>query len=245
MNQVRIALVLLLLSPGAAFAKAPKAPTWHYLAEESVDVFAAIPGPPDIRSAKNKAEIAAVLERQKTRTAADIARARWEEEPSPADFDPVLGRRFNAVHFPATFALLENAASDAANISESAKKYWGRPRPPLQNLAIHPVVPVPSSASYPSGHAIRGMVWAIILAKLDPAEKAALMARGAQIGDDRIMAGVHFPTDVADGQRLGRFIAAQLLANPRFKRDFRLAKTEFTPAAKYAGGIAFARFALN
>jgi membrane-associated phospholipid phosphatase len=52
------------------------------------------------------------------------------------------------------------------------------------------------------------------------------MARGKQIGDDRFLAGMHYPSDVAGGQILGAEIAKMLLANPAFLAKLDQAKAE-------------------
>jgi len=225
MNPARIAIALLLLAPASLLAKAPP---FHYLDPAAVNIASVLHGPPAGGSPENQADIQAVLDRQKSRTAEDIARARSEETLSPAAFASVFGSRFTPKRLPLTFALLQNAADDGESISAAAKQLWKRPRPPLQDAAIHPVLDVPTSPSYPSGHAMRGVLWSIILAKLAPEMQDRILARGAQIGEDRILGGVHFPSDVAAGQRLGSFVALRLLANPAFQRDFGKAQAEFS-----------------
>jgi membrane-associated phospholipid phosphatase len=224
MNQARIVLALLLIQAIPVFAKAP---AFHYLAPDTIDVQELLPEPPAPRSAQNKADFQAVLAAQASRTAFQVGRARSEVNLSPVAFDTVLGTGFNASNFPLTFALLNNAAADGETISAAAKRLWDRPRPPLQDPAIRPVIPLPASGSYPSGHSMRGALWAEILVKLAPGVRDQLLARGAQIGHDRIVAGVHFPTDVAAGQKLGIAIARRLMASSKFRRDLAKAKAEF------------------
>jgi acid phosphatase (class A) len=224
MKQARFAFALLLIFAMPAFAKAP---AYHYLAPNTFDIETYLSGPPAPRSAQNKADIQEVLALQKARTAFQIGRVRSEVNLSPVAFDTVLGTGFTPTNFPLTFALLNNAAADGEAISMSAKDLWKRPRPPLQDPAIHPVVPVPSTASYPSGHAMRGALWGEILAKMMPNLREQLLARGAQIGHDRIIAGVHFPTDVAAGQKLGLVIAHWMMGSSAFRRDLKRAKPEF------------------
>jgi len=230
MNQTRIALAFLLFCAGSAFAQAPA--TYHYLPPNSVNIRSVLSGPPAPGSAQSQADIQAVLARQQARTPAAIARATSEQTLTPAAFATVIGNEFTAENLPATFALLNNAASDAEAISDSAKTLWQRPRPPLQNPAIHPIFALPSTPSYPSGHAMRGVLWSMILAKLDPDHETSLLARGTQIGEDRIIAGVHFPSDVAAGQKLGRYLAARFLSDARFDHDLERAQEELTFATR-------------
>ncbi len=225
MQPIRTALVALLICSGALFAKAPAAA--HYVSSNALNVETLLQPPPAPGSQQNNADIRAVLERQHTRTWKDVLRARSEVDLTPAAFAPVLGRWFSARRLPLTFTLLNNAAEDAEAISGPAKAHWHRRRPPYQDQSIHPVVPVPANASYPSGHAMRGALWATLLAKLAPDRESALIARGEQIGDDRVLAGVHFPTDVLAGRELGRAVAKHLFANRAFHADFNRARVEF------------------
>lgn len=228
MSPTRIALALLLFWCSAIFAKAPAA--YHYLPPDSVNLSSLLSGPPAPGSPENQPDMRAVLALQQSRTPAQIARARSEEDLTPAAFADVFGPWFNPQTLPLTFGLLNNASDDAHSIAASAKHLWIRPRPPLQDPAIHPIVPVPATYSYPSFHATRGALWAAILAQLAPALKDRIIARGDEIGKDRIIAGVHFPTDVAAGQKLGRRLAELFLKNPTFQHDLARAKAELSGA---------------
>jgi acid phosphatase (class A) len=58
---------------------------------------------------------------------------------------------------------------------------------------------------------------ASVLAELAPDRRDALVRRGAQIGHDRVLAGVHYPSDVLAGLGLGEAIAQALLADAAFR----------------------------
>ena len=83
------------------------------------------------------------------------------------------------------------------------KKKWKRLRPPLADERIHPCVPLETTFSYPSGHATIGAFWATILAEMFPADRDIILARGTQIGFDRLIAGMHWPSDVIAGAKAG------------------------------------------
>jgi membrane-associated phospholipid phosphatase len=76
------------------------------------------------------------------------------------------------------------------------------------------VLPPDGSFAFPSKHATEGVLFASILVQLDPPDQAALLEEGRLIGDDRTMAGLHWPSDVTAGQRLGKAYAAYWLALP-------------------------------
>ncbi|HXE52353.1 MAG TPA: family 16 glycoside hydrolase, partial [Tepidisphaeraceae bacterium] len=101
-----------------------------------------------------------------------------------------------------------------------------RPRPPAVEPRIHPCVMLERSSSYPSGHAERGIMWATLLSEMFPDKRDALMARGRQLGEDRLIAGMHWPSDIAAGQKLGAELAKKTLENADFKSQMAKAKAE-------------------
>lgn len=219
-----IALLVLTLSVHA------KDTTPIYIAPASVDWKALLPAPPANGSPETQREIDLLLEKQKSRTDAEVARAKSEAHPNISFFNEVLGPWFNAKDAPQTMAFLKKVDSDAYPVVEAAKSYYHRPRPPFQDKRIQAAVEIPKNASYPSGHAEFGELYALILAELAPDLKDAIAARGDQIGDDRVMAGVHFPSDVAAGRMLGQALFAKFMASPAFQADLAKAKAEVAAA---------------
>ncbi len=197
-----------------------------YLQPEEVDSVALLPGPPADDSADHQAEVATLLHWQEKRTAQDVARCKSEEDVTVFAFSDVLGDWFNAKSLPITAELMDQAYVDAKAASNAAKKKWNRVRPPLADTRIHPCVALEKTASYPSGHATRGIVWATLLAEIFPDYRDKLMERGKQIGEDRVIGGMHYPSDVDAGQQLGAQIARQLLDKPDFKVAMQRAKDE-------------------
>jgi len=55
---------------------------------------------------------------------------------------------------------------------------------------------------------------ATLLAQLQPQDREAILARGRQVGFDRPLGGVHYPSDVEAGQAVGAAFAASWLADP-------------------------------
>ena len=229
------ALIAVLLPLTPAWAEPPPTTTRtkkaadapHYLTPDAVDWQAVLdPGPPLAGSKAADADLAAVRRWQRERTPADVERCKREDKLSPWLFADVLGPGFDHAHCPATDRLLRRAEVDSLYFADSAKQRWERPRPPKVDPGVHPVVGKQMTGSYPSSHAARGVVWAAILAQLYPDHADALRAEGKRIGDDRVVAGIHFPTDVDAGQKLGEGIAKQLLSNRGFEADLAKAKAE-------------------
>jgi len=91
---------------------------------------------------------------------------------------------------------------------------------------VHAIGELSTSGSYPSSHATRGQLTAIILANMVPEKSAQIYARGREYGENRIVAGVHFPSDIEGGRLSATAIAAVLMQNDQFKMDFNEAKAE-------------------
>ncbi|MEM9227007.1 MAG: phosphatase PAP2 family protein, partial [Verrucomicrobiota bacterium] len=94
---------------------------------------------------------------------------------------------------------------------------YGRPRPYAANLQVQPCVPLEESTSYPSGHAFAGLCFALLLADIFPEQREALIERGMQIGYDRVVGGVHYPSDVLAGQRLAMACAQVILDSKKWQ----------------------------
>jgi hypothetical protein len=222
----KLLLALLLLTAG--FAQAAS----NYIKPSDVSWETILSGPPAADSDQQKQEIATLLEWQNKRTATDIKRCQSEVNPDPFIFSEVIGDKFIEKNLPITATLLKDTAADVKAITKLAKAHWDRKRPPAVDSRIKPCVDLETNASYPSAHATRGIVWARILGEIFPDQKDKLLERGKQIGDDRFIAGIHFPSDVAAGQQLGDAIFDQLMKNPGFVKSLDEAKKECAAIGK-------------
>jgi membrane-associated phospholipid phosphatase len=219
-----VALLLVAASPalGAEACLLPAPRGWGALLGE-------VPRP---GSKEAISDLAIVLWEQRTRTPRDVERAASEEKLSLEDFDGVLGPGLVLRSYPLTEALLVRGANAAGPCLAAAKKAFARPRPYVAEPRVVPMGERERTFSYPSGHATRGALFALILAELVPSRREALVRRGAQIGTDRVVAGVHYPSDVAAGQRLGEAVARALLAEPSFRQAVVEARVKEWAAAR-------------
>jgi len=197
-----------------------------YLAPDNFDFKALLGDPPADGSPAQAQEIDKLLDLQAHRTPEDEARCKEEVDATAFIFADVLGKGFNETDLPLTAALLNDVAKQAKVVAGAAKVTWDRKRPFLADPRIKPCVELEKTPSYPSGHAIRGMVWALLLAEIYPEHRDALLARGREFGEDRVLAGLHYPSDIAAGQKLGAEIAKRLLADPEFRAKLDKAREE-------------------
>jgi acid phosphatase (class A) len=189
--------------------------------------------PPAQGGAAEKADRDAALRFEKTRTPARVARAQADVAMSAASaFALVLGPGFTEARTPLWTALMARASRDSYLAVRPLKERYARPRPPTDNRALRPCVPVPEggSNSFPSGHATWGAMTGALLAEAMPAKARALRERGRDFGLSRAVCGVHYLSDVEAGQRIGEALAQRLLADPGFRAAFAPAAAELRAA---------------
>ena len=102
-------------------------------------------------------------------------------------------------------------------VKDDLKDRYQRPRPFVSHSQIQPCLPLEQGYSFPSGHSTWYRAAAELLADLIPERRNRLVAVGSHGGNSRVLCGVHYPSDVKAGQRLGVAAAAQLIASPQWK----------------------------
>ncbi|MEW2046767.1 phosphatase PAP2 family protein [Streptomyces sp. NBC_00377] len=103
-------------------------------------------------------------------------------------------------------------ASATANLL--GKKLVRRPRPHRAEDSPFPGrhVPMPHSASFPSGHTASAVAFAAAVGPTLPVSAVPLGLLACAVGYSRIHTGVHYPGDVVAGALLGTGSAALVLA---------------------------------
>jgi acid phosphatase (class A) len=150
-----------------------------------------------------------------------------------------LGVRLDATATPVTHRLLARVELDVRTVSGPAKHLYNRTRPLIgDDLPV--CVPrqdwMKTNASYPSGHAMTGWAWSLVLTEVAPAKANGLLAAGRDVGDSRPICGVHFRTDVEAGRTLAAAMVARLHGEPAFLRDMAQAKAELAAARAAPAG---------
>lgn len=190
-----------------------------------------LPPPPAAGSLAAKRDLQAVLAVQQTRTAEDAAAAKADSVHSVFRLTDVLGSALQPNALPKTEAFFARvAALDKREVTQ-AKMYWRRPRPSRVSSQVEPLSKEKSNSwSYPSGHATFGYTCAVVLANMLPEKRAAIFARADLYAHHRVVMGAHFPTDVEAGHLSGTVIAALILRDPSWQRDYQAARHELRHA---------------
>ncbi len=220
-----VALALGLAAPARAEQGQP------YFGPEAVDLTALLVPPPATGSAITRMELAdlkalqaAAGEARKQQAIADAERSyqRFTATTSLAAADPS--------RLPLTVALTQRVLDTVEAVTGPAKRFFARPRPPLEDAAITPLIKLPDSPAYPSGHATFATATAIVLSAMVPEKRAELMARAAGFAESRLVAGVHHPTDIAAGFTAGALIAQKLAEDAAFQADLAATRAELRAA---------------
>jgi acid phosphatase (class A) len=211
-----IYLLVLLVPVVSGPVQAREADTRHYLPAGSVDAGAVIQPPPAVGSTAFKEQMAVVLWLQRTRTPAQVDFV--QKTLDLERFAPLLEVELVRVDGIALKRVIDAAIDEVRAEYDALKGKFDLPRPFEVSDAVQPIAEARAVAAYPSGHAIRAMVYARLLSEVFPDRKQALMDLARQIGYGRVIAGVHYPMDVLAGQKLGEAYADAIVDRSQFKQ---------------------------
>jgi hypothetical protein len=218
------ALALLLNMAEAANTFPQRAQSFHYLDAASNDLQQMMPTPDMSRG--DERELTIVLARQAKLTPAEISRARADAIPRPLAYVEVLGPYFLGHTLPATQLLLANAESDLEALAAPAIKAWSRAAPSMQDSRVKQLARLPSGSAYPSERAAVGRLWSGILAQLFPNCTDQLTKRGIDLGENQILVGAAYPSDVAAGRQLADQMLARFQQSTTFRGEMAAAAAE-------------------
>jgi len=254
MRKFAFAALLVLCVAGSAQALSDK----PYTTLAQIDGIALLPPPPAADSVVQKRDLEEVLAVQKSRTPALIKRAQTDRDFF--GYATVLGPKFTLENIPNAAAFIRKVTGETGAMVDRVKDCWQRPRPFIasrdvlpadnagQNMMTKPGADVSNSAphdagspckaperpvasySYPSGAANAGMTAALLLADMVPEKRAAIFARAAEYGENRVILGVHFPSDIEAGRMNATAMIAVMMQNPDFKADLAAARAEVRAA---------------
>ena len=219
-----------LIAAAIAVSSAAKARDAFYLNPAEVDLIHVLAPPPAADSPAGKADLQAVLAAVNSRTDAQIKHAQADDQRIVFRFADVMGANFRPESLPFATQFFQHVYEDGNAATVAAKAYFKRQRPFVVDPDIQIVVVQAPDFSYPSNHSTFAYEAGILLAAMVPEKAAAIFERAADYAHDRVIAGVHFPTDVEAGRISGSVIDNSLLHDARFVSDFERAKSEVRAA---------------
>ena len=217
-----LAVVLSLALPAAAAGTLRST----YIDPEAMALQRVLPPPPEAGLEAAKVDLQTVEAAVRARTPEDERRITANLPCTLDRFTGVLGPAFTAETMPVTAALIEHVFQDGELAVLAAKAAIARPRPYTVKPDLATFGHRSDSTSHPSGHATFGYLAATVLSRLVPGKRQALFAFAASYGENRMIAGTHFPSDLEAGKIAAAAIAEVLFRDPRFERDLDRATAE-------------------
>jgi acid phosphatase (class A) len=216
-----VGLLMLVVALVAAPVAAQSSRHYYYLKPGVINLTVLLPPPPDVASAQARSDQAQVAAAVAGRTSREFLEAEDESARDVFFYTPSVGTGFTPQRLPVTEAFFSRIGSDVKGLVDEAKNYWERPRPDGAEKR---------RGSYPSGHAAFAAASAIVLAQLLPAKRDAIFTQARTFAENRILLGLHYPSDIASGWTAGTLAAYVMMRDRAFQRDFAAAKAELRRA---------------
>ncbi|WP_159289075.1 phosphatase PAP2 family protein, partial [Methylosinus sporium] len=102
-----------------------------------------------------------------------------------------------------------------------------RVRPYNLDKTLHPICKTKTKDdAYPSGHTTSGFLLALTLIDIVPEKRDAILARAEDYGRNRLVCGVHYPSDIQASKLVAYTIHAIMEVNPQYQKELVEAKAE-------------------
>ena len=227
---MRIILLLLFTTAIAGAQQAAptkRARTSPWFNAQTIDFAALTPAPPVPGSELDRQDMKEVLLAQRTRTSAEIQQAQADDrEEDLFVFASVLGPKFKAAELPLAAAFSQHLRDASAVVNPALKLRFARPRPFIASTQVHPVCRETASYSFPSGHSMVGTLEALALTQMVPERSAEVLHRLDEYMHNRVVCGVHYPSDVAASRLIASSIFGLIAVSPSFQSELASAQAE-------------------
>ena len=204
----------------------------------SLDLLPPPPAPGSILFLNDEAQYQwGKMQRNTPRGDQAVSDARVTGNGVPFAFSEAFGTNITQEETPEIHTLITHIREDAGDLATfHAKNHYMRVRPFsfYQEDTCNPEQQheLSTNGSYPSGHTSIGWATALILCEINPANQNAILKRGYEMGQSRVICGYHFQSDVDAGRLVGSAIVARLHANNEFMAQLNKAKQEFASLLK-------------
>ena len=233
-KRVMLFVLAVSMTAAAAFARP------YCGVEELPDLIKCLPAPPEPGSADFARDVARYewgKEQRKNPERAALARhdAVWSYATVADAFSGPFGVEISPTNTPQVWKLLEDSLSTSDQMRVAPKAFYHRRRP-FAYFNEEPLCPKEDGVwrdegSYPSGHTLRSMVAALVLAEVNPARANEIFIRAMQYGENRVISGAHWQSDVDMTRLAGAMAYSSLQTMPAFRAQMERAKGELSARA--------------
>lgn len=148
-------------------------------------------------------------------------------------YSPLFGLEITKEGTPEIYSILQDVLASCDSIYSDAKAKFNRQRP-YAYYDEGTLVPEKEEkhryeGSYPSGHTVFFWTSALLLSDINQTNEAmeALLARGYDFGQSRVIAGYHWQSDVDAGRMAGSILYQLIRSHERFIDQLAKARAEF------------------
>ena len=131
---------------------------------------------------------------------------------------------------PALYRLIKKTYNTGDKSAVAPKKKYMRIRPFMEmgedTWALYDDDYLRTNGSYPSGHTSFGWATALVMAEMWPELQDTILRRGFEFGENRIITGAHYQSDVNAGYLCSAGSIARAHTNPELAKDIAAARSE-------------------
>ena len=233
MRRIVILALFGLLWLETGFAQSPKV---YLPMEQMPDLVQCLPAPPDTASVAFAVDVQRYqwgkeMRRDSLRAAQARRDAIWILDTLAAVFSEPFGMKICPEKTPEIYTAFMRGVATIQQVRVQPKAYYHRIRP-FEYFDDHLLDPgeekeLRGEGSYPSGHTIRGWAAALILSEINPAAANDLFARAWVYGENRVIVGAHWQSDVDASRPAASIGCSALHSCPEFRRQMDRARREF------------------
>ena len=212
----------------------PETPGFGYLSGALPEGLDKLPPPPAPGSAAMQrdtdARNAALRLHDRARYAEAVADSDRSFAATMKAFSCSMGLDIGEHTTPSLARLLNKIRIDARHVAGSLRDRYKRQQPfvtyKTPTCSPKDEALVGNQSSYPSARSAVGWSYALVLAELSPERAAAILQRGRDFGQSRVICDSHWQSDVDAGDEVGRLVVARVHQEKEFVADFQAAKAE-------------------
>lgn len=230
----QILMAVMLLWSATAISQTAQDTVYVYLEDQPNGVFF-LPAPPDTASAEYLDDL---LQFQWGKTQRNTPRGHQASEESLWTPDAMRVVMAEALGIdvisqdktPALDRLLVKIYNTGNASTKASKEEYMRIRPFVQMndplWARYDDDFLRTNGSYPSGHTSFGWATALVFAEMWPELQDTILRRGFQFGENRVIVGAHYQSDVTAGYLCAAASVARAHTNPELEKDILAARAE-------------------